>query len=77
VFVIFFINNAHGTPYDTLAQSGSTAVAAWVASKPDGGASCVYASCLGDSKCLLFDNYNGMCCMVKCGVYCCMCLVCG
>lgn len=42
-----------------LAQSGSTAVAAWVASGPDGGACAVYASCLGDSKCLLFDSNTG------------------
>jgi len=52
-----------------LAQSGSTAVAAWVASKVDGGASVVYASCLGDSKCLLFDNYNGQIPIVKTKVW--------
>ena len=40
----------------TQTQSGSTAVAAWVASKADGSASAVYASCLGDSKALLFDR---------------------
>lgn len=52
-----------------LAQSGSTAVAAWVASKPDNGASAVYASCLGDSKCLLFNSFNGQIPVVKTKVW--------
>ncbi|EKX47608.1 hypothetical protein GUITHDRAFT_152036 [Guillardia theta CCMP2712] len=43
-----------------LAQSGSTAVACWVHSNdPNGPATKVYASCLGDSKALVFDNKTG------------------
>lgn len=52
-----------------LAQSGSTAVAAWVASKADGGASAVYASCLGDSKIALFDSNSGAIPAVKTKVW--------
>jgi len=41
------------------AQSGSTGVACWVHGDPGKGASKVYASCLGDSKALLFDMRDG------------------
>jgi len=41
------------------AQAGSTGVACWVQGADGQGASHVFASCLGDSKALIFDSRNG------------------
>jgi hypothetical protein len=41
------------------AQAGSTGVACWVQGADGQGATNVFASCLGDSKALIFDSRNG------------------
>lgn len=41
------------------AQAGSTGVACWVQGDAGQGAKAVFASCLGDSKALIFDARNG------------------
>lgn len=65
-----FMNCQKAMPTEhPLAQSGSTAVVAWVASKADGGVATVYASCLGDSKAALFDSVSGQIPKVKTRVW--------